>query len=324
MKPDPNLQPENEPDDIILKLTKDLKTAVLTLNPREARFLVDCYYNMQDNRVRAASQVRAMDKDKKKNPELPGEPHLVLDWLTEKSEILEGQVRAALDIYSKTKVVGRWSRSIKGIGPVLAAGLMAHIDITKSPTVGHIWNFAGLGPGIKWEKGKKRPWNAALKTLQWKIGESFVKVSGRENAYYGKVYLERKALEIANNDLGKFVDQAKTGAEYVGKDTDSWPWYAGCFVAGTTKTWIELADTKAREEFLKQSKGAPGSGLAMLPPGHIHARAKRYAVKLFLAHWHEVAYKDHYKKDPPNPYPIAHLGHTHKIDPPDMPEASQR
>jgi hypothetical protein len=36
-------------------------------------------------------------------------------------------------------------------------------------------------------------------------------------------------------------------------------------------------------------------------------------VKLFLAHYHEVAYKDHYKTEPPLPYAIAHLGHAHKI-----------
>jgi hypothetical protein len=48
----------------------------------------------------------------------------------------------------------------------------------------------------------------------------------------------------------------------------------------------------------------------------LHARAKRYAVKLFLAHLHEVWYREHYKTAPPIPYPIAHLGHAHYIAPP--------
>jgi hypothetical protein len=53
-----------------------------------------------------------------------------------------------------------------------------------------------------------------------------------------------------------------------------------------------------------------------LPPAHIHARAKRYAVKLFLAHYQQVAYELHFGKKPPNPYPIEILGHAHMIDPP--------
>ena len=50
-----------------------------------------------------------------------------------------------------------------------------------------------------------------------------------------------------------------------------------------------------------------------LPDGRLHLRAQRYAVKLFLAHWHEVAYRNRYDKAPPLPYPIAHLGHAHVI-----------
>ena len=42
----------------------------------------------------------------------------------------------------------------RGIGPVIAAGLLANIDIKQAPTVGHIWRFAGLDPTNKWI-GKK-------------------------------------------------------------------------------------------------------------------------------------------------------------------------
>ena len=48
-----------------------------------------------------------------------------------------------------------------------------------------------------------------------------------------------------------------------------------------------------------------------LPDGHIHSRCKRYAVKQFIADWWAEAYRDHFKKEPPLPYPIAILGHAH-------------
>jgi len=261
-------------EEIILKLTKDLKTATKSLNQHEARFLVDTYYQMQGNRIRAREQIRSMEKS--------GEPHAVLDWLFSKSKILEGQIAAALKAYVSTKEPCVWAMRQKGIGPIISAGLYSRIDISRAPTVGHIWSYAGLNPNAVWEKGQKRPWNAALKKLCWLIGESFVKVSGRDNAYYGKLYVERKAYEEQKNLLGAYKAIADVRATKVGKDTIAYSHY---------------------------SKG-------FLPPAHIHSRAKRYAVKMFLAHFHEVWYRDHFKKDPPLPYPIAHLGHAHKIEVP--------
>lgn len=316
-------------EDVISKLTRDLRAAVKTLNPNEVRFLVDSYYTMQDNRIRAAGQVRSMATS--------GEPHLVLDWLQLNSERLEGQVKSALDAYSRSSPVGQWARAQKGIGPVLAAGLLAHIDITKAPTVGHIWRFAGLDPTRQWlgrvkaeelvsekwgdnfaetvakialeinvkpeqieaqltdDEGKisatkaklisaiaKCPWNASLKVLCWKIGESFVKVSGLDDAFYGKTYVARKVYESEKNERLEYKEQALKHAARVGKDTEAYKHY---------------------------SKGK-------LSPGHLHSRAKRYAVKLFLAHLHQRWYEWHFKKPAPLPYPIAHLGHTHIVEPP--------
>lgn len=261
--------------DPIERLTKDIKAAAAILSNDEARFLVDAYYKMQDDRKRGDNQVRALDESH--------EPNDVLRWLADQSGSLERQVQRALDAYSAANPVGVWARSVVGIGPVIAAGLLAHIDITKAPTVGHIWRFAGLDPTLNWSKGDKRPWNADLKTLCWKIGESFVKVSGNPEAYYGQIYKQRKDYEQANNDAGTYAAQAAAKLEKfkIGKTTEAYAHYAA----------------------------------GHLPPAHIHARAKRYAVKLFLSHWHEVAYRAHYGCEPPLPYPIAILGHAHKIKP---------
>lgn len=206
---------DHEPS--VQRLRKDLRKAAENLSAAEARFLVDHYYIMQRDRIRGAHQERALGE--------AAEPHLVLGWLSENSMVLEGQIKAALDRYSAAHPVGKWSRAVKGIGPVIAAGLLAHIDITKAPTVGHIWRFAGLDPTLKWNKGEKRPWNAALKTLCWKIGESFVKVSGHEDAFYGRLYLERKALEEQRNAAKAFAEQAAAGAARVGKSTEAYKHY---------------------------------------------------------------------------------------------------
>ncbi len=237
----------------ITRLTRDVKRAAKTLSPDEARFLVDTYYAMQGNRIRAANQVRALTAS--------GEPHETLSWLTNNAEVLERDIKSALDSYSSASPVGTWAKSICGIGPVISAGLLAHIDIQR---------------------------NASLKRLCWIIGESFVKVSSNKNDFYGKIYLTRKAYEEARNEAGGCATQAaeKLAKFKIDKSTDAYKAYAA----------------------------------GKLPPGHIHARAKRYATKLFLSHYQAVAYRSHYGVEAPRPYILTQeAGHAHEITCPNWP-----
>ncbi len=261
------------------RLHKDIRDAAITLSREECRFLVDAYYIWQEQRKRSDNQARALATSE--------EPHAVIAWLSANAAMLESDIKRALDAYSEGDPLGRWAKSIVGIGPVIAAGLLAHIDIERAPTVGHIWRFAGLDPTVSWERKTKRPWNASLKTLCWKIGESFVKVSGREGDIYGHVYVERKAQEQQRNEAGEFAEQAKRVLEEkkIGKSTEAYGHY---------------------------SKGR-------LSPAHVHARAKRYAVKLFLSHWHHVAYVFQYGGPPPKPYILTREEHAHFLSPPNWP-----
>lgn len=301
------------------------------------RYFVDQYYQIQDYRKASSNQLSAIER--------AGEPAQVVTAGIHKSlERIEKQIQTHLEIASNNSAVGRWSNSITGIGPIISAGLLAHIDITKAPTAGHIWRFAGLDPTQHWlgaEKAKiavkdavqeglieaipslariigtkpdtllklassdpegkalklteaslsraaaKRPWNAALKTLCWHIGECFVKVSGKDDDVYGKLYLIRKDYEQQRNVSGALKDQAsqKLANYRIGKDTDAYGYY---------------------------SKG-------FLPPAHIHARAKRWAVKLFLAHWQWVAWESETGQPPALPYVIEHMGHIDLLAPPNWP-----
>jgi hypothetical protein len=238
----------------------------------EARFLVDAYYIIQDDRKRSANQVRSMKE----------EPHAVLQWFFDQNVTLEGQIKRALDSYSDASKIGLWMKGVYGIGPVIAAGLLAHIEIDDStPTVGHIWRFAGLDPTVKWEKGQKRPWNTQLKTLCWHIGQSFMKFSGRDECRYGKFYLARKKFEVERNDSGENAELAKTLLPKFNKSTDAYKHLLG----------------------------------GKLPPAQIDGRARRWAVKLFLSHMHAQWFRLELGKEPPKPYAITQLGHGHMIEP---------
>ena len=244
----------------VRRIRRDLRKAAANMPDAQVRYFVDVYYQRQKARIRAYNQLRAATE--------AGEETLVLEYEATQMRVEEDTVKAMMDAYTKGKPLGEWLRSICGIGPIIAAGLMAHIDITKAATAGAIQRFAGLDPTLEWGKGQKRPYNANLKTLcVYKLGESFVKVQNNEKDVYGKLFAEHKAMEQEKNERGELAETAKEKLEKfkIGKDTDAYKWYS-------------------------QGK---------LPPAHIHARARRYAVKIFLSHFFEVAYEIHYGKRPP-------------------------
>ena len=325
------------------KLTDDMKRAALTLSVAEIRYLVDFYYQMQEFRKRSASQVRQAGTE-------PDEPAVWTDWVSKNLRRLEREIKNGLDIYSGGKELGQWVKSITGFGPVLSAGLLAHINIRRTPHAGTLWRYAGLDPTLEWlgaakaldavnkvmgkektvtekhmsvlsqrhnrvtenlkamavivaegKSGKKskeplgftkdhlvkalarRPWNARLKVISWKIGESIVKFQNRPGGeFYGIHYVERKAFEDKMNTDGKLKEQADAGAKRVGRSTEAYKFYKE----------------------------------GLLPPGHIHSRAKRWVVKLFLSHYHHVAHEIEYGKPPERPWIIVHGGHKDFIPPP--------
>lgn len=325
-------------------LNQDLITAAATMGPREARYNVDLFYQTQGIRKAAKEQGRSMDKGAQ-----PIEPHLFLDYIHTNAARQERRIFQAMDVYSDQKAVGIWAKLNRGIGPVLAAGLMAHIDITRAPTVGHLWRFAGLDPTVEWlgtERGEevvkeacgtrgwgsravtedelalvanvvnrrmenirnlaqddagkitpkslaaavaKRPYSANLKTLCWKIGESFKNFHKRDDCFYGHLYALRRDQERQWNLDGRFKEQAElkmsTPKGRPGPNTEAYKWYT---------------DGK-------------------LPPSRIILRAQRWAVKIFLSHWQYVEYLDRYGVEPAKPYVLTLPGHDTAIAIPHWP-----
>jgi len=321
-------------------LRSDRARLASLMTPDQGRYLVDLYYQIQEFRKALGNQRGTLEK--------AHEPHQVLDWGFGEMGYLEVRIRQLMETYTDVEPtgMGRWAKGQVGVGPVLSAGLLIYIDITQAPTVGHIWRLFGLDPTRVWHSRKdadrivaetmdgnryvdadqlaeigrradrnvmflekwgavysksptgrltpdavakavaRRPFNMSAKVLCYKLGESFVKVSNNPDAFFGHIYKERKCLEQERNLEGRFAAQAAEilRTKTIGKDTEAYKWYA---------------DGK-------------------LPPAHIHARARRVAVKIFLSCWHEEAYRRYYHREPPLPYPLAKLpGHTHKISAPE-------
>lgn len=294
-------------------ITQALKQSGGGITDNEARFLVDIFYTMQDQRVRCNNQVKGLDRDADKSGNAP-EPHSALDWTLTQFKTLELQIEKLLAIYVSTHPMAWFFEQTVGIGGILGAGLLAHIDIHKAPTAGHIWNFAGLNPDITWEKKTKRPWNADLKKIAWKIGDSFVKQSSHKRDFYGQIYRQRKIYEWDRNISGAMADQATQylSAKKYGPDTDARAWYSGFCSPELARASLE-AGKAPTAAVCKADDGIP-----MLPPAQIDMRARRYAVKLFLSHLQQRWWETEFHEAPPKPFAIAQRGHAHMIEPPQV------
>jgi hypothetical protein len=254
------------------KLGKEqvLEAAKLT-NP-EARFVVANYYAAQEMRKRADMQIRHLGE---RDDVAPGVA-VLLQYTADCYAEQEATVKRMLEKYASATPVGRWCLAQRGIGPVISAGLLAHINIERAPTAGHIWSFAGLNPEMKWEKGQKRPYNADLKQICFHIGECIKRTSISTNSLYGRLYQEYKASLIARNDRGGF---AETAARYI---------------------------TQSAEQKAVLATGK-------VPNGYMDRMACRRTTKIFLSHLHAVMYWYHYNQAPPKPFAIAIQGHVHEI-----------
>ena len=251
---------------------RDLRLIATQMDEEQARFYVKRYYILQNDRIRYNNQVRTMG----------AKPNLLLSSFSEISAKQESLLKKVLDDYSIDHPVGQWLRTIRGIGPVIAAGLISHIDPTRVFTAGSLWRYAGMDPSQpKMQKGVKRSWNADLKTLLFKAGESFIKTKGHEEGFYGHLYDEKKEYYIQKNLNGEYSEIA---ARLL-----------------TEKKWDTKTVTYAA---LKAGR---------LSDGHIHAMARRFAAKIFLSHLFEVYCITVKGEKPPAPFAISILGHAHYI-----------
>jgi hypothetical protein len=235
---------------------------------------VEIFYDCQRLRIQHANKVRTEGVGPLKS------------WFAFWLKLGESVIASKLDNWvrsARSPEEAKWSYSQVGIGPIIAAGLAAHIDPAKAQTPSSIWKFAGLAPGSdRRVKGQKLPYNSRLKVLCWKLGESFVKVSGKEGATYGHLYADFKAQEIKRNEEGFYKEAAAK----------------------------ELANKKFRDDTATRKRLQGG----MLSDGHLHARAKRRTVKLFLSHYYVKA-REARGLEISRPYAETILNHSGIIEP---------
>ena len=259
--------------------------------------LVATYYGVQKVRVAMGNRIAGIIKEYGE-----GEYMNSLIETFEVSENIEKTIiKHVRPILREFPIYTEWLRHVKGIGDVLAAGLIAGIKTpARFSNISKLWKYCGYhvenGQAPRRRTGQKVSWNPFMKTLCWKVGESFVKTKG----YYRKAYDRFRAVEERKSEEG-LVRKVDEAIGFVPKD----------------KRAIELIGQRPikREDVAKLKKAGIDELLVGMTNAHIFARAKRKTVKLFLAHlW--IVWRELEGLEVTKPYANAILGHADFIEPP--------
>lgn len=304
--------------------SKEDKAALENLPIEEARTLVDNYYQIQELRKRLGNQISAVERNTDKST---SDNLLTTRYLFNNYFKLEKEIKKALDIFTSAQPVGAWLKEIKGIGPVISAGLLAYLDITKAPKPSCFWQYSGLNIG-------NRPWYSKEEA------QGFIKQAKKymaENEFTDRDQYITYLASISKTNV-MLLEEKKTDLELAkvismppyNRNLKTLLWKAGqsflkvCNRGSlygrliqerkvyeiTKNEKLEYADQAAtalkRKTFTnKKVKEIYEAG--KLPPGHIEQRCENHAVKIFVSHLWEAMYYDKYGKTADfKVYPLDH------------------
>lgn len=166
----------------------------ITAQMSDLKLLTRLFYEAQDQRKAAANRVGAYEGLGIETPYA----HAALQDAEEYEKHLAKHIRALLKV---NPFYNAWLKHVKGIGPLLAASLLAELGSPQRfNTVSALWSYAGLkvknGEAMRRAKGEKANWNPMVKMTAWKIGSQFIKTNG---CLGRELYDKYKAYYIARD-----------------------------------------------------------------------------------------------------------------------------
>lgn len=306
------------------------------------RWLVSEYYAIQAHRIRAGNRAFGLERDAGLSPAVEEK---IREWLGARLSKNEAEIKAAVQSQvNEHPLWSEWLKEVRGVGPCIAGGVIAYVSgehfcaadgrtanpcgekVTRTlkvesripgepdieitgdyfrtvgiatwPSVSKFWTYCGYGldaNGLiqRRRAGVRGNWSPAMKQIAWKAGESFV----RSGDGYRALYEQAKARIVAK--APEDIALSEPDERLLGRLLSD---PVGEHKAGSM---ITLARLKALRTLALTPSASVRVGLR---PAHADARARRWTVKVFLAHlwqrWREIE-----GLPVSDPYVIDVLGH---------------
>ena len=206
--------------------------------------------------------------------------------------------------YVETEVIyQRFLRHIKGVSAVLSANLIKEFGYCeKYKHSSSLWRACGLdvedGEAPKRVRGKKTRYNPRLRTMAWKIADSFRK---QRTPVYRDIYDAEKEEQIRRMENSRCKYCGKRTVDHY-KKPNSREYYC-------TK---EMKQQVTLKDFTIAGKNTAPGATPPWTPLHAELRAMRKAVKIFLEHYW-VASRELTGQPTESPWIIEHGHHSDYI-----------
>ncbi len=292
------------------------------------RPLVDGYGSAQASRIQYGNRAHALES----GVDTDSFNRLALDIALryqERFAALEADFKHDISYVVTSIPVFEPLSQVAGIGPLLAAKIIAVFNIQKPQSPSAIWRFAGYGLSKYWVTPDGRA-QAPEKGWQWKKqGDQKVKVEVVAKPEPGWELLtirdrliagwcspySRRAKTLMHN-VGTSFLKARGGSPYASLYREKWEYYAA-----NRPDWARCATCET--PLMECSQPALHRASAFRGPGrgwqtnHIHLGALRHPIKVFLTHLY--IYWKTLEGLPVRPlYVHEKLGHTHLYEPADF------
>lgn len=224
-------------------------------------------------------------------------------WAVKQGDVLSRQIEDLVEKFIRRHPLAPFVEHTPGFGYIDLAYMIAAFDIKQAETCGRFWSWAGLDPNKRYTK-KRTKLAFEMRTVIYVISESLLK----RNHFYRSIYYHRRAVETIKNLNGEYARLArkidrKRGQERrvdVEPNGNYYKWTSGILDPEKVKPYLYGTLAPVPNKAMYVDEGC--TGVEMLPPVALHARARRYMVKAMLAHLHYCWYHIDRGHPPPKPY----------------------
>ena len=258
---------------------------------------MDIYYDFQGQRIQTQLRIGASERAHKLTKEQ--QSIFGITTILENATNFEKDIEKLIVVQLKNHAMyTQYLAKIKGIGPLLSAGLIAYIDdIEKFDHVSSLWQYSGYGMNRFCPECKK---------------PTFVEVEYDTGKIAKKLHPHEKCT-ICGHDTQPILQKRTPGYQSNWNDKlKSLAWKATTsFIKqpATRSKYRKLYDKIKKDERKKHPKKIIKNGKTFFNDGHINNRAIKKVSKIFLAHVWQT-WRRQQGLEATEPYAKQLLGHS--------------